>query len=121
MMTLRQFGEPEAGPPLGVSILTGGAQISQTVERNLRTGETVWQEKGGPFSRSVHSRIESTGATLSHRTHRRYTIRETDPLAARSEIQETIELGRDDWRVRIEAITHLSATKNDWLLEAELC
>ena len=38
----------------------------------------------------------------------------------RAEIEETIELGRDDWQTRIETRIRLTSTRGSWRVQADL-
>ncbi|MBA3519056.1 MAG: hypothetical protein H0T75_15800 [Rhizobiales bacterium] len=48
------------------------------------------------------------------------SVHETDPLSARTEMRKTYEIGRDDWRTRIDTRTVLTATKESFHVSAEL-
>jgi hypothetical protein len=57
---------------------------------------------------------------LGHRVRKRCEINENDPLSARIEIAEEMELERDDWCVRLTATTRFCSTITDFLIEAEI-
>ena len=49
-----------------------------------------------------------------------YSIAGDDPLSARARYDWTIHLRRDDWRIRIEARTAMSATATEFIVELDL-
>ena len=46
--------------------------------------------------------------------------RDDDPLSARAEVKRSYEMGREDWRVRIESATAMTASATDFHLTARL-
>ena len=118
---LAPFGEPESAPDLEVTTLVEG-RAWERIEHDLNTGETTFTDydEGGLFGGPRQSRIDDIDLTLSHVYLRRYSIREDDPTSASAEIQETIEIGRDDWQTRIKTRIRLTSTREQWRLQAEL-
>ena len=118
---LAAFGDPESAPNLKVTTLVEG-RAWEKIEHDPATGETTFTvcDEGGLFGGPRISRIEDIDLTLSHGYVRRYSIREDDPTSARAEIEETIELGRDDWQTRIETRIRLTSTRGSWRVQADL-
>ena len=57
---------------------------------------------------------------LNHCLTRHLTIKADDPLSARYKIEQSYELSRPDWPIRIETVTEMSATKTEFLLTGKL-
>ena len=49
-----------------------------------------------------------------------FTIDDDDPLSATAECARTIEIGRGEWRTRIEMTAHMSSTTSDFDMSATL-
>jgi hypothetical protein len=60
------------------------------------------------------------GMTNSGIKRESYAICRDDPLSATAEMHWTQELGRGDWRVRTETVSHLSADKERFHLSARV-
>ena len=118
---LAAFGAPESAPKLRVTSLAEG-RASERCEHDLATGETTFtvHNEGGLSGGSRRTRIEDIDLTLSHGFVRRYSVREDDPTSAIAELEETIELERDDWQTRIATRIRLTSTRDHWHLRAEL-
>ena len=118
---LVSFDEPESAPRLRVTPLAEGHPYEK-IEHDLSTGETTYTvgNEGGLAGGARRSHIEDMDLTLSLVHVRRYTVRENAPTTASAEIEETIELGRDDWQTRIATRIRLTSTKETWRLQAEL-
>ena len=65
-------------------------------------------------------RFDEIDTSVSHDLRRRFTIAADDPLSARYRLDQTYEMGRDGWRIRIETDVEMRATATHFLLEAEL-
>ena len=118
---LAAFGEPESAPKLQVKPLAEGCAYEK-IEHNLGSGETAFAvyNEGGLSGGARRTRIEDIDLTMSHVFVRRYSICEDDPNSARAVLEETIELGRDDWQTRIETRIRLTSTRESWILKAKL-
>ena len=118
---LVSFDEPESAPRLRVTPLAEGHPYEK-IEHDLSTGETTYTvgNEGGLADGARRSRIEDMDLTLSLAHVRRYSVLENAPTTASAEIEETIELGRDDWQTRIATRIRLTSTKEHWRLQAEL-
>ncbi len=118
---LKPFEAPESAPPLAQTALRPGRTV-RTIQRDAVTGVTVYTNStdGGMFGVGGLYRIDGIALEYSHKIVRRFSISDEDPTSARTEIVHTIELGRDDWRTRIEARTLIFATKDTFRLQADL-
>jgi hypothetical protein len=115
-----RFAPPEAGPPTAVTVLEP-ARMTRTQRRDLASGEITYllEAEGGYLGPGRRWRIDETGTILGHRITRRFVTRDDDPLAARGAIEETIEIERGDWRVRLETATRMHATATEFHVACE--
>ena len=65
-------------------------------------------------------RIDAIGLELEEIARKVYRITGDDPLAADNFIHWTTRRGRGDWQVRVETRTRMRATREDFLIDAEL-
>jgi len=65
-------------------------------------------------------KLDSNGLEFGAGMLETLSVHETDPLSARTEMRKTYEIGRDDWRTRIDTRTVLTATKESFHVSAEL-
>jgi hypothetical protein len=72
------------------------------------------------ISDSGLQRIEAIGLELEEIARKVYRIRSDDPLSADNSTHWTMRRGRGDWQVRIETRTRMRATREDFLIDAEL-
>jgi putative CocE/NonD family hydrolase len=85
--------------------------------RNLATYETI--AEGGLFGEGAY-RYDEIDTSISHDLTRRFSIAADDPLSARYELEQSYDMGREGWRIRIETRLVLSATRTHFHIEAEL-
>jgi putative CocE/NonD family hydrolase len=118
---LAPLPEPESAPPLAITNLREG-RVERTVERDVLSGEVVHRVfvDGGVFGPIGASRIDEIGLEKSHLMESLYRIRDDDPLSAQAEVKQTYEMGRQDWRVRIESSAAMTASAADFHLTARL-
>ena len=118
---LRAFGEPEQAPAVPLTILKD-AKVKRSVEHDVLSGETLITTSfdGGYHGPGRVWRIDPIDLELGHALHRRYWIRDGDPTSARTDCREVYEMGRGDWRVRIETRLEMSCTKQHFIYEAEV-
>jgi putative CocE/NonD family hydrolase len=104
---LRPFEEAETAPPLPTETLRT-FQHSWTTERDVVAGryETAYRTDGGRW-RHVESGIE-----YGYTSNLIATIVEGNPLSARVRFERSIDLGRGDWRTRIE-LTNVTTGDRD--------
>jgi uncharacterized protein len=112
---LPAFGPPVTAPPLAVTLLRPAAPL-QTIAREPATGVTSYamtRDFSGaqrlPNGLEYH---DDDPVTLS--------IREGDPLSAAVRCERTILQVRDDWRVRIELRSEMTADADDYLISTAI-
>ena len=109
------FLEPEAAPPaphLAHQAARRGRTVRHDVESGLTEVETV-KHRG-------HTDLGDIGLTISAGAVDRFAIANDDPLTARHENRYTITMERDDWTIRTEAVTVMTATHDDFVVSATL-
>jgi len=120
---LRPFEAPEQGPSLNHTPLRP-ARFRRTIERDLLGGaptttQTIFTD-GGEFEGAALTRVDDIALDVGTTVLRRYRITERDPLSASAEVQHRTELRREDWRVRVETDTELTADRESFRIRAEL-
>jgi uncharacterized protein len=138
---LRPFEEPEvAGPavtPSGngdgtdpsdpaddseASTNAADGEIKRTVQQDLATGQTVYTNV---MDRDYHGdvqtyRIDEIDLEVGHGITERFTIDEHDPSTAHTEVIHSTVSRRDGWTIRVETRTCLTATSDEFRVEARL-
>ncbi len=112
---LPAFAEPEAAPPSAHQSFET-AHRGRVVEHAFATGRTVLKgvkDRGKTYLEAIDLTIGAGGAD-------RFTLTGDDPLSARHENRYTITMARGDWRVRTEANTVMTGTREDFLVSATL-
>ncbi len=118
---LRPFERPEIGPPLReIDIHPGGSQ--RTIEHDPATHETVYTTRTdfddtGDVALTL---IEEINLAVGHAVLERFRIREDDPLSASAEIEHRTVIRRDSWSTAVRTVTRLTATAEEFRLQAEL-
>lgn len=117
---LRRFDPPEAGPPAAVTVLEP-AGTRRVLTRDLLSGTCTLSIEGvgGIAGFARRYRLDEIGTVLSHIIRQRSEITEDKPLSARHEVEESYELSRDDWQVRLETATRFSSTATEFHVIAE--
>jgi uncharacterized protein len=85
---------------------------------DLLTGVATYvtHGEGGLFGEGAH-RFDEIDTTIAHDLERELTIGAEDPLTARYRLTQTYELGRENWRIRIETSVSMRATMTDFHLQ----
>jgi len=98
------------------------APCTRTIERDLMTDETIYtvHGDGGEIGGASLARLDAIDLEIGYTILRRYRIGETDPLSARVEISQKTVLRRGSWMIRIETRSRMSATREAFLLSADL-
>ncbi|MDX1576423.1 MAG: CocE/NonD family hydrolase, partial [Kiloniellales bacterium] len=112
---LADFAEPQASPP-GPHRVLSPAHRGRGLEQDFATGETVVEtvkDRGRVQLHDIDLTIGGGGID-------RFTLMGDDPLSARHENRYRISLERGDWRIRTEADTVMTCTKDDFLVSAQL-
>ena len=99
----------------------GTGSVERRVSFDLGAGTSVYETKarGGLFAEGAYS-YDEIDCAISHDLDRRLTIAADDPLSAAYELNQTYEMGRDGWRIRIETRVAMRATATHFLIEAKL-
>ncbi|MGH9334320.1 MAG: CocE/NonD family hydrolase, partial [Vicinamibacteria bacterium] len=118
---LAPFDEPESAPGLDTTELDPGS-TSKILSREPSTGEvhyrveTDFTDEGRP----ALTRIEETRMEHGHAAMEEFSIRDSDPLSARTDIRHDVLFQRDDWSARVETSTRIACDAKDFHVEAEL-
>jgi uncharacterized protein len=114
-VALQPFAAAEAAPPEARTVLrTGGFEriFSYDVASDTMTYTSV--------ADSGLQRIDAIGLELEEVARKIYRIKSDDPLSADNIIHWTTRRGRGDWQVRVETCTRMRATREHFLIDAEL-
>ncbi|MCA9973102.1 MAG: CocE/NonD family hydrolase [Anaerolineales bacterium] len=112
---LRPFAPPETAAPLAVELLRSGSR-RKWVERDLIDGWTtavlaVEEER----MRFAHSGMVTDG-----RSRETLAVRDGDPLSMCNRVQHTLVYEQDDWRVRVETDSVLTADETTFHVTCQL-
>ncbi|UTT48098.1 MULTISPECIES: CocE/NonD family hydrolase [Rhodococcus] len=112
---LREFGEPETAPELGITLLQPGEHHWRTT-RDLATGVSTLDilDDQGSF------RIDETGTVIRRRTQEWFSFGGNDPNSVRGETRTLRRYERDDWRTEVRTRTILTSTPEEFVINAEL-
>ncbi len=109
------FGPAETAPPLQTEVLHD-RDPHVRITRDVASGRVEYR-----MSRSLWgSRRLPSGLEYRDADPVLFSITDDDPLSARAEARRSIEIGRDEWRTRIEVVTQMTATAEHFLLSATL-
>ncbi len=117
------------GPPLADPQAPGPARSFPTLDaEELRAprGESALRlDADGLASLETEddfgmTRNAAHGLEIGHVVRQRFAIREGDPLSARHEARWLYELGRDDWRVKIETEAVMTCDAHSFFLERRI-
>ncbi len=114
------FAARETAPDAPKTALSQGRverQVGFDLGRGVATYETI--AEGGLFGEGAY-RYDDIDVSVSHDLRRRLSIAAADPLSARYGLEQTYEMGRDGWRIRIETHVEMRATATDYVIEAKL-
>jgi predicted acyl esterase len=113
--SLTPFGAAESAAPAAATVLAPG-RFERTITRDLGAGVTT----AILFDDYGVSRLEATGLEIASTRRYEFSIGEDDPLSARAEVRWTIEIGRGDWRTRSAIRIVQTATREAFLLRAQM-
>jgi len=110
------FEAPAQAKPTTRELVAAG-EIKRSFALDLinDTATYITSGEGGVFGEGI-IRFPEIDTTVGHSLARHLTIRGNDPLSARFELTQSIDLGRAGWRIRIETETAMSATATDYRL-----
>jgi hypothetical protein len=106
---------PESAAPERRTVLRTG-HTERRIERDIGSGETVYRA----VDDFGEARIDAIALDIGSVKYGEYRITDEDPLSARAETRWTQLVGRGAWRTRTETRTVMTATKDAFLLHAEL-
>ena len=109
------FPPPEAAEPLRRTWQTPGYD-RRRVLHDAATGETTIDVTGD----TGLTTIAALGLQTQQEHRETYRIAARDPLSAVVDISYTMRVGRGEWQTRTESRTVMRATKDHFLLEAQL-
>ncbi len=112
---LRKFEPVENAPDLDLM------QIRPSVERyqvtdDMKTGRAVLEILGDDGMKHNNETDWSFGSSC----HRLFSITPDDPLSAEATLKWRKEYARGDWSIRIEADTHMTVTRDHFIITATL-
>jgi putative CocE/NonD family hydrolase len=111
-----RFAPPAHGPLTPREVVAAG-EIKRSFNLDLIADEATYitSGEGGVFGEGV-IRFPDIDTTVGHSLARTLKIRGNDPLSARFELTQSIDLGRDGWRIRIETETTMTSTATHYRL-----
>jgi putative CocE/NonD family hydrolase len=109
--------EPPAHGPLTPREVVDLGEIKRSFFLDLINDEVTYitSGDGGVFGEGV-IRFPEIDTTVAHSLARKLTIRGSDPLSARFELTQSIDLGREGWQIRIETETAMTSTASNYRL-----
>ena len=112
---------PEQGPAEDYEEITAG-RVVRKMMRDIATGEHAYvvERASADSADPPRYRVKETGMEIAQRFKKRYSIRESDPLSARSEFRYEVAFHRDDWSVSLIGETTLTATTTTFEFAADL-
>jgi hypothetical protein len=110
---LAPFREPEIPPALPITILDSG-KAERFFALDPLTRELVYSVK-----RNGVTRLDTIGTIVGLDKHMRYSVIDSDPLSARTEVYYRYDLSRDEWQTSVSGRTVMTATKENFRLQIE--
>ena len=114
------FPARETAPDAPKTALSAGRverRVGFDLGANVSTYETIGE--GGLFGEGAY-RYDEIDTSVSHDLRRTLRIEKDDPLSAAYDLDQTYEMGREGWRIRIDTQVSMRATASDFVLEARL-
>jgi uncharacterized protein len=110
------FLAPAHGPRTPMTQLDPGVVRRYSVQDHV-TGETTYvtEAVGGVFGEGV-LRLDAIDVEVAQSLKRDLTIRDDDPLSARSVVTQSYALGREGWRTVIDTRAELSSDRANFYL-----
>ncbi len=118
---LPPFAPPEAAQGTQMKKVRPIA-MRRTIEIDLATNEMIYtlEGDGGEFGGASLARLEEIDLDLGYSQVKRYRILEDDPLSASTELMQSCLLRRQDWQIRVDCRTRLSATAEMFQFSGDL-
>ncbi len=117
---LRPFEPPERAAVLTTELRP--AALKSIVERDRATGETVYTIRmgRGDLDKPKLEHIEAIDLEVGQTMLKRFRSGDADPEMAQAEVIHKTWFRRRQWHTHVEIRTRLSATADDFMLEADL-
>jgi predicted acyl esterase len=112
---LAPFAESESAPPESRTTLRPGG-FERSFAYDVATDTMTYTS----ISDSGLQRIDAIGLELEEIARKTYRINSDDPLSADNLIEWTTRRGRGDWRTRVETRSRMRASRDQFLIDAEL-
>jgi uncharacterized protein len=112
---LAPFPDAESAPPEARTVLRPGG-FERTFAYDVASDVMTYTS----IADSGLQRIDAIGLELEEIARKVYRIERDDPLSADNFIHWTTRRGRGDWQVRVETRTRMRATREDFVIDAEL-
>ena len=112
---LKEFPPPVTSPPESRTQVRA-SERRRTVTRDAMSGETVYTT----LDDDGRTRIDAIDLEVASSRFHEYRIRDDDPLSCRMESRWTKEMGRGDFQIRTATRVVMTATRENFLLHAEL-
>jgi hypothetical protein len=112
---LPSFSEAESAPPESRTTLRLGG-FERAFSYDVATDTMTYTSIGD----SGAQRIDAVGLELEEIARKIYRIKGDEPLSADNLIHWTTRRGRGEWQVRVETRTRMRATRDAFLIEAEI-
>ncbi len=117
---INPFPAAESARPTPVSQVTEGkSERYATFDMLTGLATYVTHGEGGVFGGGA-SRFDEIGTVQNQCLTRHLTIGADDPLSARYKITQSYDIGRPGWEARIETVTEMTATKENFILIGRL-
>jgi len=115
-----KFEPPAHGPMTPVTRLAPGSVQRYSTQDHV-TGECTYitDAVGGVFAEGVQ-RFDEIGTEVSHSLKRELTITDEDPLSARYLLTQTLEMGREGWRIKVDIRTRMHSDREKFYLTGSL-
>jgi len=101
--------------------MLGQGRVERRVGFDLARGVSTYETiaEGGLFGEGAY-RFDEIDTSVSHDLKRSFVIAADDPLSARYLLDQSYEMGREGWRIRIETRVAMQATATHFLIEGTL-
>jgi hypothetical protein len=99
----------------------GQGRVERKVGFDLARGVASYETdaRGGVFGEGAYV-YDEIGTRVAHDLKRSFSIGGDDPLSARYQLEQSYEMGREGWRIRIETRLAMRASATHFLVEAKL-
>jgi hypothetical protein len=119
--SLRDFEPPEAASGSRHKPLRA-LPFRRVVDRDLTSDQVVYtlSSDGGEFGGHSLAHLEEIDMELGYSLVKRHRISESDPLTARSVIEQQISMRRGDWKIQVRSTMRVEAAVDHFHFTGEL-